>query len=80
MRVTIPRRGTVAAARDFALRFRMIVESTFFPAQGRSLKITASLGVSSYPETGISDAEDLTSDHDCRIWPSGISRIRVVKT
>src|SRR5512146_1116447 len=35
-------------ARDFALRFRMIVESTFFPAQGRSLKITASLGVSSY--------------------------------
>jgi diguanylate cyclase (GGDEF)-like protein len=66
-------------ARDFALRFRVAVESACFPAQGKSLKITASLGVSSCSESGVSAAEDLIRRADEALYQAKTAgRNRVV--
>ncbi|GAB4269615.1 MAG: diguanylate cyclase [Deferrisomatales bacterium] len=49
----------VEGAREFAQRLRVAVEAASFPAQGRELRLTASLGVSSCPSEGVESGEDL---------------------
>ena len=58
----------VDGAAEFAERFRRAVEGHVFPAQGRTLRITASLGVAWCPAEGVERAQDLIEKADGALY------------